>query len=242
MLFVAKIKEKGVFMFDEFEFKTELHAHTSPVSSCSEILPRDMIEVYEKNGYTSLAITNHFTYADYFDKPKEKIDSYIEGYEECRRLGEKKGINVILGAELRFSENFNDYLIYGISPEELYNIARLLDDGIDKFYKEYSNDKNVIFQAHPFRDGMEEVSPKSLDGIEVFNLHPSHNSRIGYAARYAREHGLRIIAGTDFHHPGMGALSGILTKEPVTDSFLLAKILKDGEYIIEASGYKIIPE
>ena len=225
-------------MFEEYKFKTELHAHTTPASGCSEITPEHLIEVYKEKGYTSIALTNHFIVDD--ADPQEKITKYLDDYYKTIEIGKKEGINIILGSEIRFSENYNDYLIYGIIPDDLYDINSLLDKGIDNFYKEYKNDKNIILQAHPFRNGIELANPESVDGIEAFNLHPGHNSRVGFAAQYARKHGFLITCGTDYHHFGHEGLCGILTKEPITDSHQLAQVLKNKDYIIDISGYKVI--
>ena len=225
-------------MFEEYKFKTELHAHTTPASGCSEITPEHLIEVYKEKGYTSIALTNHFIVDD--ADPQEKITKYLDDYYKTIEIGKKEGINIILGSEIRFSENYNDYLIYGIIPDDLYDINSLLDKGIDNFYKEYKNDKNIILQAHPFRNGIELANPESIDGIEAFNLHPGHNSRVGFAAQYARKHNFLITCGTDYHHFGHEGLCGILTKEPITDSHQLAQVLKNKDYIIDISGYKLI--
>lgn len=225
-------------MFEEYKFKTELHAHTTPASGCSEITPEHLIEVYKEKGYTSIALTNHFIVDD--ADPHEKITKYLDDYYKTIEIGKKEGINIILGSEIRFSENYNDYLIYGIIPDDLYDINSLLDKGIDNFYKEYKNDKNIILQAHPFRNGIELANPESIDGVEAFNLHPGHNSRVGFAAQYARKHGFLITCGTDYHHFGHEGLCGILTKEPITDSHQLAQVLKNKDYIIDISGYKLI--
>lgn len=225
-------------MFEEYKFKTELHAHTTPASGCSEITPEHLIEVYKEKGYTSIALTNHFIVDD--ADPQEKITKYLDDYYKTIEIGKKEGINIILGSEIRFSENYNDYLIYGIIPDDLYDINSLLYKGIDNFYKEYKNDKNIILQAHPFRNGIELANPESIDGIEAFNLHPGHNSRVGFAAQYARKHGFLITCGTDYHHFGHEGLCGILTKEPITDSHQLAQVLKNKDYIIDISGYKVI--
>ena len=72
---------------------------------------------------------------------------------------------------------------------------------------------------------MSSVNPKSLDGIEVFNLHPGHNARIGFAAKYARENDFIITCGSDYHHFGHEGMCAILTKEPILDSFGLVKVL-----------------
>lgn len=227
-------------MFEEYKYKTELHAHTSPASMCSDILPEEMVRVYCEAGYKSITITNHFMYDE--QNSEEKITAYLKDFYKTAKLGKKAGLNVILGAEIRFSENVNDYLVYGICEEDLYEINSYLSLGIDTFYKKFKNDKNVILQAHPFRNNMSLASPQSLDGIEVFNMHPGHNSRIAFAARYAREHNMLISAGSDFHHPNQHALCSIMTKEPLANSYELAEVLKNRAFVIDVSGYKIIPE
>ncbi|MFA7637530.1 MAG: PHP domain-containing protein [Monoglobales bacterium] len=229
-------------MFEEYKYKTELHSHTGPVSRCSEITPELLIKCYEGNGYDSVAITNHYYSALFLDRNTEDaIDFFLNDYYMAKELGEKSGINVIFGVEFGFSENRNDYLVYGITPDELREMGNVTELGIDGFYKQYKNDKNIIIQAHPFRDNMQRANLKSIDGVEVFNLHPNHNSRVALAAKYSLENNLLGICGSDFHHPGQDCLCAILTKEKITNSFELAKILKSKDFIMEIGGYKILP-
>lgn len=221
-------------------YKTELHAHTSPVSGCSDIEPTNLIEIYKEAGYDSVVIANHFISQTLRGETvNDKVKWYLEDYYKCCEAGEKLNLNVILGAELRFTENNNDYLIFGICPEELSDIYELLPYGIDNFYKEYKKENNVIIQAHPFRDGMQSVNPESLDGIEVFNMHPNHNSRIGFAAKYARENNMIATCGSDFHHYGQDSLCALLTKKPLKSSYDVAKVLKSGKYSMSVSDFLI---
>lgn len=220
-------------------YKTELHTHTSPVSMCSDIETKRLVEIYKENGYDSIVLTNHFTTQLQGDTVEEKINWYLEDYYKCSEEGAFIGLNVILGAEIRFSENRNDYLIYGMSPEDLNEIYKRLPYGIDTFYKEYKNEKNIIIQAHPFRDGMESVKTEFLDGIEVFNMHPNHNSRIGLAAKYAYENNMIATCGSDFHHYGQECLCGILTRKPLKDSYDVANVLKSRDYDITIGNYLV---
>ena len=230
-------------MFDKYKYKTELHAHTSPASTCSEIPPQQLVEIYKSNGYDSIAVTNHFTFSSLNgDDADSYFNRFLEDFYCCREYGEKANLNIIFGAEIRFSENRNDYLIYGICPEDMNDIKKLLDIGIDEFYKNYKNDRNIIIHAHPFRDSASLVSPASLDGIEAFNMHPNHNSRVALATKYAREHNLIPVCGTDFHHPGQECLSAIFTKEKIIDSYQLAKVIKSQDYIMEVGGYKLLSD
>ena len=117
------------------------------------------------------------------------------------------------------------------------------DKGLEAFRKEVDLTKSVFIQAHPFRNGMTEVDPALLDGMETFNMHPNHNARIGVAVRYASENGMKITtAGSDFHHPDCGHEGvGILrTKVLPKDSFHLAEILKSGDYVFEIGENAIV--
>ena len=226
-----------------YKERIELHAHTSPVSGCSEIAPKEIIDIYKECGYNGIVITNHFNFMGERFTRDEYLDYYLKDFEEAKEYGESLGIKVILGAEIRFTENNNDYLIYGVNREILKDIYDLLPYGIENFRKNYKMENSVFLQAHPFRDGMVKVDPKLLDGIEAFNLHAGHNSRVGQAALYAKEENLGIIiAGSDFHHKNRNheGLAALLTKEMPADSFALASLLKSKDYLLEVGRNNII--
>lgn len=226
---------------EEYKYRIEMHAHSKPVSPCSEIPVENLVENYKAIGYDAVVLTNHFIiYTENQEKDKF-IEGYMRDYEKAVNTGEKLGIKVLLGTEIRFTENFNDYLIYGVDRPMLEEIYDLLPYGIENFRKNYPMNNSVFIQAHPFRNGIERVSPSLLDGIEVFNVHPNHNSRISIASAYARDNGISIItAGTDYHHPGHEGLAALRCKTLPETSFELAQILKKGDYIFDIAGENII--
>ena len=230
-------------ILQEYKYRTELHAHTSPASSCSEVTAEDVVIIYKQLGYDAVTIANHFSF-EYQDSPKEQvIDRFFADFEAAKKKGEEIGINVILAAEIRFTENENDYLIYGVTRKMMEEIYDHLPDGVESFRKTYKMPDSVFLQAHPFRDGMEAVDPLILDGIEVFNMHPNHNSRVGIASVYAKEQNFPFItAGSDFHHKNRRheGVSAILTKTLPTESFDIPKILKSGDYLLEVGRSNVI--
>ena len=144
--------------------------------------------------------------------------------------------------EIRFPENSNDYLVYGIGEKDIKDIFSYIYGDYIHFYKGFKNNKNVILQAHPFRNGMVLQNPDFIDGIEVFNMHPNHNSRVAVANQYANEHTEFIkTCGTDFHHEGHQGLGAILTKTLPGDSFGIAEILKSRDYLFNIAGSIMIP-
>lgn len=243
-----RIQDELKKKFEEsYPYRTELHAHTKPVSTCSDVPAEDAVKLYKDLGYTSLTIANHFTH-DYFYKridsrdTKKSVDFYLNDYYLAREAGEKYGLNVVLAAELRFSgEDGNDYLLYGIEPEELYDIFGMLTGNVKDFYQNYCDETKLLVQAHPFRNGQVVVPPETIDAYESLNLHPNHNSRPALAARYAKKVGKPFLAGTDFHEYGHEGLSGIRTKTPILTSHDIVKAVRENDFIMESDGLLIIP-
>lgn len=236
----------------EYPYRIELHAHTKPESTCSEVSPDELLEIYSEKGYDGVVITNHFMgYNLYKDSEymegeskEERLDYYFNGYEKAKAAGEKLGIVVYLGLEIRFSaENENDYLIYGADRETVSLCYDNFRGSLEDFRKSVPLPRSVFVQAHPFRNGITPADPELLDGVEIFNMHPGHNSRIGLASRYAKENNLKIrTVGSDFHHKNRGheGVSALRTKILPKDSFELAEILKSGDYVFEIGETSLV--
>lgn len=227
----------------EYEYKIDLHTHTKPVSPCSDITPERMVEIYKEIGYDGIVITNHFI--DFLiksDDPETVSQNYLKDYYQTKEIGERKGLKVYLGMEIRFPENCNDYLIYGIEEKDVKELFSYIHGDYISFYKAFKNEKNVILQAHPFRNNIVQQNPDYIDGIEIFNMHPGHNSRIATASHYANKYPHFIkTCGTDFHHEGHQGSGAILSKTLPNDSLEIAQLLKSGDYLFDVAGNIIIP-
>lgn len=227
---------------EKYTFKTELHAHTKPASGCSEIYPEELVENYARLGYSGVVISNHFYSGMRYYGDKEKcLNAYLADFDKAVQMGNELGIHVILGCEIRFAENINDYLLFGIDREFLKEAYAYLDKDLAVFAKDFRREGRVLLQAHPFRSGMALADPNSIDGIETFNVHPGHNSRIAVAARYAREHNFIVSAGTDYHHHGHEGLAGILTKTELKTSQDIAQVLRSRDYLLDVGGNIVLP-
>lgn len=214
-------------------FKLDMHVHTAEVSSCGRIKAEEVAKLHHEKGYDGIVITDHY-YENFFYKQgdlnwEEKVENYLEGYYKAREVGQKLGLNVILGIELRFIDSPNDYLIYGVTPEFLKEKARLYHLGIKEFSHLVADKDILVYQAHPYRSGMERVDAELLDGVEVFNAQPRHNSRNKLAYRFAEENDLKKISGSDFHQREDLDRGGIILSQEVTDSQELVKVLKEEE-------------
>ncbi len=226
---------------NDYKYKTELHAHTSPVSPCGDFEAEHVIKLYSEIGCDSVVITNHLCPWARETEIDEFTKHYLSDYYRAVEAGQKLGVNVILGFELRFTENHNDYLIYGVCPEDVRMAYEYLDAGIERFYKDCKNDKNVIIQAHPFRKSCVLAPIGSTDGIESFNMHPGHNSAVSLAAQYARQHDLLATGGTDFHHANHQGLCITRSRECLRDSYDVARLIRSRDYMLDISGSIVFP-
>ena len=225
-----------------YPYRIELHAHTKPVSPCSEIPPADLVKAYIDQGFDGVVITNHFNLGDMKGLPKEEgLDYYLSGYEEAKKAAEGTSLQVFLGTEIRFNEHANEFLIFGVDRLILSECYDYLDKGFTAYRENIKLPDSVLLQAHPFRDRMVRQEPELLDGIEVFNMHPGHNSRVAQAAKLAASvpNWIKTV-GTDFHHPTHEGLCALRVKKMPKTSFDIAAILRSGDYLFEVGGDAII--
>ena len=228
----------------EYKYKMETHCHSNPVSGCSEFSPEEVVRKYKKQQFDSIVLTNHFINVEKYRQNKtEFVKWWLEDYYRAKAEGEKVGLLVHLGMEIRFANiNNNDYLVYGIDEEDVKKAADYLDSDLETFYKEFKNDKNVILQAHPCRNGIEVADPAFVDGYEVFNMHPEHNQRVPVAREPLNlRDGLLVCGGTDFHHEGHEGAMATCTKTLPRSSFEVADILKKQDLVFDLRGSIIIP-
>ncbi|MEK6793522.1 MAG: PHP domain-containing protein [Spirochaetota bacterium] len=218
-------------------FIYETHAHTAETSPCGKVRAHDMVSQYHHAGYHGIVITDHY-FNGFFMNPlnglsqRTKIDNYLKGYRRAREEGAKHDMDIMLGLELRFDSDPNDYLVYGVTEEHLYAYPRLNEMTLSSFYTFSRGTTMRIFQAHPFRAGITRADPSLLDGMEAFNGNPRQNSFNEEAARYAAEHSLVRISGSDFHQYEDCARGGMSFPERVRDSVSFAHALPTGTCIL----------
>jgi len=222
------------------QYKTELHAHTREASACADFSAQAVADKYIAAGYTTLVLTNHYSQTrmkkDLEANGISWVEHFIGAYRKMRDYAKGK-LNVLLGCEIRFPENDNDYLIFGLTEELLrkYPDMHMMSH---KTFSTFARENGLLFvQAHPFRNNMVVVNPKYLDGMEVYNGHFKHDSRNHLANEHALRNGLIRTSGGDFHHPEhVPGDAGILTDFPITSMEELVQTLKSGQYTLMCRG------
>lgn len=212
-------------------YKYDTHVHTSETSPCGKVNAEDVVRLYKQAGYKGIVITDHF-YDGFFNNSlqtdwKNKVEDYLSGYRKALKEGERQGLKVFLGIELRFEIIRNDYLVFGVDEEFLIGYPELYKSNLEEFRGIADRKGLLIYQAHPYRAGYSPVEPHLLDGVEVYNGNPRHDSRNDMAEDFARLNRLRYISGSDFHQVSDLARGGIITREKINTIADFIKTLKD---------------
>jgi histidinol phosphatase-like PHP family hydrolase len=214
-----------------------MHFHTKNTSNCAEVPAEIAVEEYINAGYDGIVVTDHLSTSTYMKYGREllpwkkKVDFFLRGYKSAVKTANGR-IPVLLGMELRFrtSEGDNDYLVYGITEEFLYSHPDLLNMNSRTFYELAKDNNLLVFQAHPFRVGMKVTNPKYLDGVEIFNGNPRHNSSNDIAEMWAKKYDLMVTSGSDYHEIGDLGSGGIWFDKEITDNKTLVEELKEQKY------------
>ncbi len=215
------------------EYKYEIHAHTKETSLCAQISAEELVNKYKEAGYSGIVITNHyspmtFTLSEFFNK-KKAVNHFLAGYRKAKEF-ETEDFSVLLGVELRFYATVNDYLIYGVTEDMLYELPFLLPLYIKKASRLFREKGCLFLQAHPFRQFIRRANPKYLDGVEVFNGKATKEANES-SLKWAEEINTKIkTSGSDCHRETGVGLGGIITEEPIKTNEDLLRILKSGNY------------
>ena len=216
------------------EYLYDMHVHTEESSSCAHVPAKAVVQRYKDLGYDGIVITDHMS--EYKMKRakcesiEEKAEYFLRGYREAKKY-EDENFNVILGMELSFLDYDGDFLVYGIDEDFMlkYHFDRFhsLED-----FRQIADENNLfVLPAHPFRFNMAIQNPELLDGMEVYNGHPGHNSNNDIAEIWASKYGLRKSSGSDFHgDKGDMPPGGIYFGSKITNAKELKAALEKGNY------------
>ena len=216
--------------------KIDLHVHTSEVSVCGKLTSEETLRLYREHGFDVLVITNHFNRWTADCWAKRGVTDFVKLYRDtiaaAKELAPRRGMTVLAGCELRFDCNINDYLVFGADewlPEHCEELFELTPQSFAEFAQQHDL---LVYQAHPFRNGMTVTDPALGFGIEVRNGCPRHDSRNDIAVSWADKFRLRKIAGSDCHCAEDVGQAGIASADPVHTEADLVRMLKEGRYRI----------
>lgn len=214
------------------EYKYELHCHTSMVSRCGRVAPKEIVRLYREKGYSGIVVTEHYSPLTFgirsYYKPQQLVDFYLSSYYEMKQY-ETEDFSVIFGMELRHYATGADYLIYGIETEWLRQQGNLMALWEKQVYRLMHEQGYLVVQAHPFRPYILRCNPDYIDGIEVYNGKCDEKTNFK-ALQWAIQTGKLMTSGSDFHQPEHCGRGGIITTQPIRTGSELVAVLKSGDY------------
>ncbi len=217
-------------------YKIETHLHTKHTSKCGWLWAEDLAAGYQAAGYSAIAVTDHYnrTTFEYLNvdlgSDADKLDAFLTGYYRMQEACAKRGITVYRGAELRFDECDNDYLLYDWPDELLREPEEIFRMGIAAFAPLARQAGALLIQAHPYRKGCTPAIACYLDGVEVKNLNPRHENFNARAEEYASQFHLLRTCGSDCHRTEDIAAGGILSRTLPADTKAFAALLRSGDF------------
>jgi predicted metal-dependent phosphoesterase TrpH len=222
-------------------FRYDIHTHTKETSKCGKIPAAELVARYAALGYDGIAITDHLhdefvaslAHPDDWDAC---VDAYLTGWraaKEAARVEMGGAFDVVLGLELRYPQNDNDFLVFGVDEAFLRANPYLYRSTPEAFFDKHGS-RVLIIQAHPFRSGCFAAPARCMHGIEVFNGNPRHDSRDECALAFANEHPrlLRTCA-SDAHQNGDAGRAAMLFDKRIGDSRALCAELARNSYTME---------
>ena len=106
-------------------YKIETHLHTTHTSKCGHLTAPVLAKDYKEAGYDAIAVTDHYNrdtvrYLNLdLSSPDGLLEKFLDGFHRMEDACGELGIRVYKGAELRFDECENDYLLFGWHDELL---------------------------------------------------------------------------------------------------------------------------
>lgn len=188
------------------KYKYETHMHTGEVSACASCTGAQQARIYKELGYTGIIITDHFFNGN-TSIPRnlsweEKVEMFMQGYENAKKEGDKIGLSVFFAWEESFQGC--DFLVYGLDKEWLLNHPDILEWDIYEHHERIKADGGFFVHAHPFRQASYipkvRLFPGAEDAIEIINSSHTDLSWDKKAKEYARLQNLPVTAGSDCHH------------------------------------------
>ena len=134
----------------------ELHQHTSACSGCGAITPEELPYDLKREGYAGCVLTDHFFHgytAIRRNIPWEDfVAAYEDGWRRAKAVGDQIGVDILFGIEEGVGDG-KEVLLYGITPQFLYDHPELRDTPVDlEHLSQIVHEAGaLLYQAHPFR-------------------------------------------------------------------------------------------
>jgi len=207
----------------------DMHAHSSGISQCCQVPYDEVLRCTREKGMDGIFLTNHYQKSYIKDETALSFaERSVKEFEDARKCGEAMGMPVFWGIEVTMELYPPVHmLIYGVDTGFLLENAELFDYTQEKLYNTVKQAGGILVQAHPYRNGATVLDTRFLDGVEI-NSHPAYGKTYREELwAIAKENGLLITCGGDYHGDTYRPLCGIYLPEDLNDGVEVGKYLKN---------------
>jgi histidinol phosphatase-like PHP family hydrolase len=217
-------------------YRYDLHVHTAEVSACAKGSAADMAEMYQREGYTGIVITDHFFNGNTTvprELPwEERVHMLKTGFEHAKKRGDEIGLDVFYGWEYTFGRG-TDFLTLGLDSDWLISNPDVCELDITEYMNRVHEAGGYIIHAHPFLEAYWvpyiRLLPRYEDAVEIINA-PGTQFMNDRAADYAKAYDLTVSAGSDAHDPNWKCFGGIETIRRMESICDLVETMKKREH------------
>ena len=213
----------------------DTHVHSSGISPCSRRNPCQLIAEYLADKTDGFVLANHCLH-DFTTEIgyKNWCEKYVEEYRKIKTLGDKYGVRVFFGIEVTPDwQPCVHLLIYGITSDDLLKSPELYALSLEELYAYCEENGFLLYQAHPYRNGMVPQNPEYLHGYEI-NCHPGYKTNMREeVSADAKNSNLRLICGSDFHGDHYKPKCGTYIPDSIKTERELAEYLRNNQPELE---------
>lgn len=159
----------------------------------------------------------------------QRVELFVQGYENAIKRGNEIGIDVFFGWE--FSLNGSDFLTYGLDKEWLLRHEDCHKLHINEYCDLVHADGGFIVHAHPFREAfyidMIRLVPRKVDAVETLNAcRTDFENKL--ADQYADNYSLPKMFATDNHIGHRERIASVEINEKATSvNHIISLILEN---------------
>lgn len=214
--------------------KIDPHVHSNGISRCSHMSCEEIIDAKMELGYDGVFLMNHCQEWYYqADTHPQFMEEVIQEFLRGKAYADTKGFRFYLGLEVTLMKpHYADWLLYGVTEEFLRSSPCLYTLSQKELFQLCEKWGILLVQAHPFRQSPGE--PEYMHGIE-HNCSQADVYKFDMVEAFAKEYGLFITCGTDYHFKENTRFGGIFVPEncqTATDVAAYIKNVKNVNFFI----------
>ncbi len=220
--------------------KIDMHLHSYPISVCSSVTYKQLIDEKQAQGYDGGVLTNHCDPSYYPpSNHAEFMQRFVAEYENAKAYADDKGFLLMLGLEVTLFEPwYAHWLVYGLTKEQLLSSPCYFALTQKQLFEYCEKNGLLLVQAHPYRYCGQPIAPNLVHGLEI-NCSSRDLPFAEKIVELAKERGQFVTCGTDYHG-GNAFFGGVYLPQSVQTSVDLAKYLRKTPHITLFLGEKEI--